>query len=145
MEYGELPALVGSEQSCRVTLSNVPIMLCTHGHKRLVHPSFVMELIDALARPETTGLRVGEKRGLFRKRFRCNKCSSDIQAENKAIAEYKTSLKLNDLTDSISVALTIPVMRCGACGNDQLANESDLMEVFKAMSHAFRSADVKSQ
>ena len=107
--------------------------------------SFVTELMDLLARPETAGLRVGEKRGLFRKRFRCANCSADIPAENTAISEYKARLKLNDVTDSVSVVLAIPVLRCGACGKGQLADEGDLMQLFKALTHAFRSADVKPQ
>ena len=145
MEYVELPALAGNEKSCRVTLNNVPIMVCANGHKRLVYSSFVTELMDALARPETTGLRVGPKHGLFRKRFRCHKCSFDIPAENTAIGEYKASVKLTDMTHPISVVLAMPVLKCGDCGNDQLAHESDLMQVFTALTHAFRSADVKPQ
>ncbi len=140
-----LPVLTGNEHSCRVTLSNVPIVICAEGHKRLLNSNFVMELMDTLARPETAGLRVGEKQGIFRKRFRCAKCSSDIPAEQTAIAEYKANVKLSDMTDSIAVALAVPVMRCGACGNDQLADESGLMELFKALAHAFRSADVRPQ
>lgn len=145
MEYGELPVLAGNEQSCRVALRNVPVMLCANGHKRLLYPSFVTELMDVLARPETTGLRVGEKRGLFRKRFLCAKCASEIQTESKALAEYKTSLRLKDVMDSIGIALTMPIVRCEACGNEQLADESDLMQLFKALTHAFRSADVNAQ
>ena len=145
MEYRELPDLAGNEESCRVTLSGVPIMLCANGHKRLLYSSFVTELMDALARPETTALRVGEKHGLFRKRFRCNNCAADIPAESTTIAEYKASLRLNEVTDSVNVAFAMPVLRCGACGREQLADEDDLMQLFKALAHAFRSADVKPQ
>ena len=140
-----LPVLAGDEHSCRVTLSNVPIMICPEGHKRLLNSNFVMDLMDTFARPETAGLLVGEKRGIFRKSFRCAKCASDIRAEDAAIAEYKANLKLGDMTEPVGIVLTAPVMRCGACGNDQLADESGLMQVFKALTHAFRSADVRPQ
>ena len=145
MEHSVLPVLNGAEGACRITLANVPIMACADGHKRLPYPHYVTDLMDALARPETAGLQVGEKRGLFRKRFRCAKCSSDIQAEHTALAEYKADLRLGDTTDPVGVALTTPVMRCGAFGNGQLSDESELMGVFKALTDAFRSADVRPQ
>jgi hypothetical protein len=145
MEYGVLPVLEGDEGPCRVALNNVPIMLCAEGHKRLLYSNFVMELMDTLARPETAGLRVGEKRGLFRKRFRCAQCASEIQAEDAAIAEYNANLRLSEMSDPLHVAFATMVMRCKACGNDQLADEGGLMQLFKALSHAFRSADVRPQ
>jgi len=145
MELGVLPVLAGDEESCRITLGNVPVMVCAEGHKRLLYSNFVMELMDTLAQPETAGLRVGEKRGIFRKRFRCIKCSSDIQGGHTAIAEFRASLRLRDMTDSVSVALTAPVMRCSSCGGEQLADERSLMQVFKALTRAFRSADVRPQ
>jgi len=145
MEPGVLPVLTGHEEGYRITLGNVPVMVCAEGHKRLLYPTFVTDLMDTLARPETAGLQVGEKRGIFRKRSHCIKCSSDIGADQAAIAEYNASLRLRDMTDSVSVALTAPVMRCGKCGGEQLADESSLMQVFKALTHAFRSADVRPQ
>jgi hypothetical protein len=145
MQPDVVPALTGHEESSRITLGNVPIMVCADGHKRLLYASFVTEIMDTLARPETAGLQVGEKRGIFRKRFRCIKCASDIQADHTAIAEFSASLKLRDMTSAVSVALTTPVMRCSACGNQQLPDESSLMELFKALTHAFRSADVRPQ
>jgi hypothetical protein len=145
MEQSILPALTGHEESSRITLGNVPIMVCPEGHKRLLYPTFVTDVMDALARPETAGLQVGEKRGFFRKHFRCIKCSSDIRAEHTAMAEFSANLRLRDMTDAVSVALTNPVMRCTACGSQQLADEGALMQVFKALTHAFRSADVRPQ
>ena len=145
LEHGVLPVLLGNDESCRVTLTNVPIMVCTKGHKRLLYSHFVMELMDALARPETAGLQVAEKRGMFRKRFHCTKCGAEIPTKDTSIAEYKATIKLGDMTDSIAVALTAPVMRCGACGGNQFADESELLQLFKALSHAFRSADVRPQ
>lgn len=145
MEQVVLPVLTGHEESCRITLGNVPIMLCAEGHKRLLYPTFVTDLMDTLARPETAGLQVGEKRGMFRKRFRCIKCSSDIQADHTAIAERSANVRLRDMTETVSVALTIPVMKCSACGNEQLADEGSLMQLFKALTRAFRSADVRPQ
>jgi hypothetical protein len=145
VEEGVLPALAGSEGPCRITLGNVPVMVCPQGHKRLLYPNFVAELMDALAVPETAGLRVGEKRGLFRKHFRCARCSADIPAEHTASADYKASIKLRDMTDPVDLAVTTVVMRCGACGNEQLADQGELMQLFKALTSAFRSADVRPQ
>jgi hypothetical protein len=139
------PVLTGHEESCRITLGNVPIMVCAEGHKRLLYSTFVTDLMDALARPETAGLHVGERRGIFRKRCICIKCSAEIQADGTAIAEYSANLKLRDMTDAVSVAVTVPVMRCSTCGSEQLADESSLMRLFKALTHAFRSADVRPQ
>ena len=145
MEDSVLPTLLGNEESCCVTLSNVPIMVCAKGHKRLLYSHFVMELMDVLARPETAGMQVAEKHGMFRKRFHCTKCGAEIPTKDTSIAAYKATIKLSHMTDSISVALTAPVMRCGACGSDQFADESGLLQLFKALSHAFRSADVRPQ
>lgn len=145
MGRGVLPVLTGHEESFRITLGNVPIMICAAGHKRLLYANFVTELMDELARPETAGLKVGEKQGIFRKRFRCIKCSSDIQAGHTAVADYSASVKLRDMTDAVSVTLTTPVMKCNACGSQQLADDSALMRVFKVLTQAFRSADVRPQ
>jgi hypothetical protein len=140
-----LPVLTGNEYAFHVTLSNVPVMICSEGHKRLLNSNFVMDLMDTLARPETAGLRVGAKQGIFRKWFRCTKCSSEIPAEQTAIAEYKANVRLSDMTDPLIVTMGVPVMRCGACGTEQLPDESGLMQLFKALTHAFRSADVRPQ
>jgi len=145
MGQAVLPVLTGHEESFRITLGNVPIMVCAAGHKRLLYANFVTELMDELARPETAGLKVGEKQGIFRKRFRCIECSSDIQAEHNALADYSANVKLRDMADAVSVALTTPVMRCNACGSQQLADESSLMRVFKVLTQAFRSAGVRPQ
>lgn len=145
VQQSALSVLTGQEESCRITLGNVPVMVCAEGHKRLLYSTFVTDLMDVLARPETAGLQVGEKRGIFRKRVRCIKCSSDIQADHTAIAEFSANLRLRDMTDTVSVTLSTPVMRCSACGSQQLADESSLMQLFKALTHAFRSADVRPQ
>jgi hypothetical protein len=145
VQQSVLSVLTGQEESCRITLGNVPVMVCAEGHKRLLYSSFVTDLMDTLARPEAAGLQVGERRGIFRKRCICAKCSAEIRADDTANAEYNASLKLREMTDAVSVALTIPVMRCSTCGNQQLADESSLMQLFKALTQAFRSADVRPQ
>ena len=138
-----LPVLEGKEESCHVTLSNVPIMVCAGEHRRLLYLGFVSELMDTLARPETAGIRVGESRGIFSKRYRCTNCSQDIEGNQKAVGEYKAHVSLGDMTQPLSAVLRAPVMRCGKCGNEQLPDEGELMRVFKALTAAFRSADVR--
>jgi len=143
MEEGALSLLRGEEGACHMTLSNVPIMLCPEEHKRLLYMSFVSELMDMLARPETAGIRVGESRGIFRKRYRCTKCSHNIEGDQIAIREFKAQVILDEMTRPMSVVLRMPAMRCGKCTNEQLADDNELMRVFRALTAAFRSADVR--
>lgn len=139
------PPLSGTEGAYKLVLNGVPVMACAENHKRFVYPDLAMRLMDQIADPETSGLYAATQRGLFKKHAYCAKCSTELPSGEPHSKDYRVSVSLADIPPVI-VTLSAPVLTCAQCGTEQLPGTDDLLKyVFKAMVHAFRSADIHAQ
>jgi hypothetical protein len=104
-----------------------------------------MRLMDHIANPDASGLYAATQRGLFKKHAHCAKCSAELTTGKPDSKDYRVSVLLPDI-QSVTLTLTAPVTKCAQCGTAQLPDTADLMKfVFKAMTHAFRSADIHAE
>ena len=141
-----VPSVFGIEGAYKLELEGVSVMTCEENHKRFVYPDLAMRLMDHIANPDASGLYAATKRGLFKKHAYCAKCSTELESDKPdATEDYRVSVPLPDI-QPITVMLTAPVLKCAHCGTAQLPDTADLLKyVFKAMTHAFRSAEIHAQ
>jgi hypothetical protein len=139
------PPLSGTEGAYKLVLDGVSVMTCAENHKRFVYPDLAMRLMDEVANPEASGLYAATQRGLFKKRAYCAKCSTELPSAEPHSKDYRVSLSLADI-QPVMVTLSAPVLKCAQCGTEQLPDTDDLLKyVFKAMVHAFKSAEIHAQ
>ena len=141
-----VPPISGTEGAYKLELEGISVMICAENHKRFVYPDLAMRLIDRIADPNASGLYAATKRGLFKKHAYCAKCSTELLSGIPDSAEeYRASMPVPDM-QPIAITLSAPVLKCTKCGTAQLSDTADLLKyVFKAMTHAFRSADIHAE
>lgn len=140
-----VPSISGTEGTYKLVLDGVSVMTCAENHKRFVYPDLAMRLMDQIADPEASGLYAATQRGLFKKHAYCAKCSTELPSGKSDSKDYRVSVSLADIPPVI-VTLSAPVLKCAQCGTEQLPDTDDLLKyVFKAMVHAFRSAEIHAQ
>ena len=140
-----IPPISGTEGTYKMTLEGVSVMICEENHKRLVYSDLAMRLMDHVADPDKSGLYAATRRGLFKKRTYCAKCTTELPSGTADNKDYRVSVPLRNI-EPVTVILSAPVIRCAQCGVEQLPDEADLLKyVFKAMTHAFRAAEIHAQ
>ena len=135
----------GTEGAYKLELEGVTVMICEENHKRFVYPNLAMRLMDQIANPDSSGLYAATKRGLFKKLAYCAKCSTELPTGKPDSKDYRVSVPLPDI-QPVTLTLRAPVLTCAQCGTAQLPDTADLLKyVFKAMTHAFRSAEIHAE
>jgi ribosomal protein S27AE len=135
----------GTEGAYKLELDHVSVMICGENHKRFVYPDFAIRLMDHIADPDVSGLYAAKTRGFLKKHAHCAKCSVELPTQRPNSKEYRLIVPLPDL-QPVTLTLNAPVLMCAQCGEEQLPDASHLVTcVFKAMTHAFRSAEVHAQ
>ena len=135
----------GAEGAYKLGLEGVSVMICAENHKRFVYPDLAMRLMDHITNPDASGLYVATQRGLFKKHAHCAKCSTELPPGQLDSKDYRVSVPLPEI-QPITVTLSGPVLTCTQCGTAQLSDQAHLLKyVFKAMTHAFRSAEIHAE
>ena len=140
-----VPPISGTEGAYKLGLEGVSVMVCAENHKRFVYPDLAMRLMDHIANPDASGLYAATQRGLFKKRAYCPRCSTELPTAKPDSKDYRVSVPLPDI-QPVTLTLSAPVLKCAQCGTEQLRDTADLLKyVFKAMTHAFRSAEIHAE
>ena len=140
-----VPPISGTEGAYRLGLEGVSVMICGENHKRFVYPDLAMRRMDHIANPDASGLYAATQRGLFKKHAHCAKCSTELPTGKPDSKDYRVSVPLPDI-QPVTLTLSAPVLKCAQCGTAQLPDTADLLKyVFKAMTHAFRSAEIHAE
>ena len=140
-----LPPISGTEGAYKMELEGVSAMICGENHKCFVYPDLAMRLMDCVANADASGLCAATQRGLFKKHAHCAKCAAEIPEGKPNTRDYRVSVPLPEI-QPVTVKLSAPVLRCAQCGTEQLPDDADLTKyVFKAMIHAFRSAEIHAE
>jgi hypothetical protein len=140
-----MPPISGTEGAYKLDLEGVSVMICAENHKRFVYPDLAMRLMDHIANPDASGLYAATQRGIFKKHAHCAKCSTELPPGKPDSKEYRVSVPLPDI-QPVTVTLSAPIRKCGQCGTEQLPDTAHLLKyVFKAMTHAFRSAEIHAE
>lgn len=139
------PPISGTEGAYTLGLESVSVMVCGENHKRFVYPDLAMRLMDHIANSETSGVYAATRRGLFKKHTHCAKCTSELPTGTTDSMDFRVSVPLADIQPA-TLRLRAPVLRCAQCGTAQLPDKAHWMKyVFKAMAHAFRSAEIHAE
>lgn len=140
-----VPLMTGTEGAYKLALEGVSVMACEEGHRRFVYPDLAMRLMDHIADPSMSGLYAASQRGLFKKSAHCAKCSAQLPAGEPDMKDYRVSVPLPEI-EPVTVTVRAPVLTCAQCGTAQLPDTAHLLKyVLKAMTHAFRSADIHAE
>ena len=140
-----VPPISGTEGAYKVGLEGVSVMVCAENHKRFVYPDLAMRLMDHVANPDASGVYAATQRGLFKKHAQCAKCSTELPPDKQEIKDYRVNVALPDI-QPVTLTLSAPVLECTRCGTAQLPDAAHLLKyVLKAMTHAFRSADIHAE
>jgi DNA-directed RNA polymerase subunit RPC12/RpoP len=140
-----VPPISGTEGDYKMGLEGVSMMICGENHKRFVYSDLAMRLMDHIANPDTSGLYAATQRGLFKKHAHCAKCSTELPTSELERKDYRVSVSLPDV-QPVTLTLSAPVLKCAQCGTAQLPDMTHLLKyVFKAMTHAFRSAEIHAE
>ena len=139
------PPISGTEGAYTLGLESVSVMICGENHKRLVYPDLAMRLMDHIADADASGVYAATRRGLFKKHTHCAKCTTELPTGTTESMDFRVSVPLPDI-QPVTLTLSAPVLRCAQCGTAQLPDTAHWMKyVFKAMAHAFRSAEIHAE
>jgi Zn ribbon nucleic-acid-binding protein len=142
MRVQPLDAISGEEGSLKVTLRNMPAMVCPQGHKNFPYPEFAALLLDSVAEEEKKHIPAGEKHGLVIKHFHCSHCGGELKREQDHRESYEFAVGLKE-TAPFSVEFNVPVYACSACGRKQVHSTKEIAEFTPiAMVNAFKSANI---
>ena len=139
------PPISGTEGAYTLGLESVSFIVCAENHKRFVYPDLAMRLMDHIANSEASGIYAATRRGLFKKHAHCAKCTTELPTGTTDSMDFRVSVPLPDV-QPVTLTLSAPVLRCAQCGTAQLPDTAHWMKyVFKAMAHAFRSAEIHAE
>ena len=139
------PPISGTEGAYKVALEGVSVLICGENHKRFVYPDLAMRLMDYIANSDASGLYAATQRGLFKKSAYCAKCSAELPTGKPDGKDYRVSVPLPNI-QPVTVTLSAPTLECAQCGTAQLPDTADLLNcVFRAMTHAFRAAEIHAE
>ena len=140
-----VPSISGTEGAYKLGLEDLSVMICAENHKRFVYPDLAMRLMDHVGNPDASGVYAATQRGLFKKRAQCAKCAAELPTDKTDSMDFRVTVPLPDI-QPVTLTLSAPVLTCAQCATAQVPDTGHLLKyVFKAMTHAFRSADIHAE
>ena len=132
----------GEADPLRITLINLPLLRCGQGHHQFVRPQFGAELLEHLTQEDEPDLPAGEEKGLFRKKYLCESCGAELEAQPDHRHTFSIEVPLDDV-EPVGVELSMPVYRCSACAREQLHSLKEVRKLTPlALAGAFETADI---
>lgn len=133
----------GEEGGLKLSVHQMPALICGQGHMRFIHIEFAAQLMDLMASPDTFGsIPSATKKGLLKKRYHCPRCDIELPALPTGQQTLEVLADLNK-AEPFKVQVEVPVFECGGCGKASIhAAEETARLAFKAIDHAYRSIDI---
>lgn len=132
----------GVHGALKVTLMQLPALVCPNAHRRFTERDFPMVLLDRVAGEEMPKLPSGEKRGLLIKHYHCGACGARLSAGAGREETFDFDIALEGLP-GFRVELTVPLHTCTSCGKEQVRSLQEMQELTPpAMARAFKAADL---
>jgi hypothetical protein len=138
-----LGAFSAEEGPVTVTVRGMPAIVCARSHKRFLYAEFAPMLVDFVADPERIAPQPpAVKRGLIKKHFHCSGCGAELPADSTKKNECSLTANFKRAAP-FEIEVSIALYRCEGCGREQVRSNDELVgSVLKAITHAFRAADV---
>lgn len=141
-EMTVIDAVGGKAEPLRITLNNLPLLRCGQGHRQFVRPQFGAELLEHLTQQDEPDLPAGEEKGLLLKKYLCESCGAELEAEADHRHTFNLEVPLDDV-DPVGVELSMPVYKCSACAREQMHSLKEVRKLTPlALAGAFETADI---
>ncbi|MCX7154815.1 MAG: hypothetical protein NTW45_00015 [Rhodocyclales bacterium] len=133
----------GEQGGLKLSVHEMPSLICTQGHKRFIHIEFAAQLMDLVMSPETyRDIPVAVKKGLFKKRYHCPGCDLELPESPTGHKTQELAAELGK-AQPFKLVVDMPVFRCGGCGKESIHSVEETGKLaFKATDHAYRSIDI---
>jgi len=133
----------GEEGGLKLSVHQMPSLICEQGHKRFIHIEFAAQLMDLMASPETfSSIPSAAKKGLFKKRYHCSGCDMELPAVPTGQEKLEVVADLSK-AEPFKVLIDVPVFQCDGCGKASIHSAEEAGRLaFKATEHAYRSIDI---
>jgi predicted RNA-binding Zn-ribbon protein involved in translation (DUF1610 family) len=143
MRIARLESFSGEEGAVKITVRDMPALVCKEKHKRFVYPEFAPALMDIVIDPESYRfLPSANRQGLLRKHYHCTRCGAELPAAASADRSRDLDADLKD-AEPFAVKVTVPVYACPKCGTEHLHSAEEVGRLaFKAIAHGFRAIDI---
>lgn len=141
-EAARLAQTHGEDAPLVVTVHDMPVLECPHGHRQFASADFPLLLLDHLMEHDEPQLPASEAKGMLFKHYHCATCGTELATGADQPHTFRIEVALPDCAP-FNIDLTVPVHRCQNCGHEQLHS---LKEVRKhtpaALAHAFKAAEI---
>lgn len=137
-----LAEISGEEAPVAVTVHDMPVRECPHGHRQFANADFPLLLLDHLLEHDAPQLPASDAKGLLFKHYHCASCGAELESGPDQKHTFRVAVELPELP-AFDVDLTVPVHRCQACGHEQLHSLKDVKSrAPAALAHAFKAAEI---
>jgi len=139
MALHPIDPVCGEEGALKVTLIQLPAMVCPNTHRRFAMPQFPILLLDRIAGTDIDTLPAGKKSGLIFKHYQCSACGAALEAAGRE-ESFDFDVTLENLPP-FRVQLATQFYNCTSCGKAQMRSRDDVRKLLPAaMARAFKAA-----
>lgn len=139
-----LAEATGDEAPMRLTLRGLPVFACDAPHRYFRGRPFPVWLLNALLEDELPRIPAGVGKGLLFRKYACGGCGAALPGSGGEPRTFSSTLAWQE-TPGFSVEVTVPVVRCAACGREQARSGAELGKLLPAaLVHAFKAAGIKA-
>ena len=133
----------GEEGGLKLSVQQMPSLICGQGHKRFIHIEFAAQLMDLMASPDTfSSIPSAARKGLFKKHYHCPRCDVELPALPTGRQTLEVVADLSK-AEPFKVQVEVPIFECGGCGKASIHSAEETARLaFRATDHAYRSIDI---
>ena len=144
MSVRPVDPVCGEEGALKVTLIQLPALVCPNTHRRFVRPEFPLTLLERVSGQDIDTLPEGKKSGLLFKSYQCGGCGAAIGKEGRR-ETFDFDVVLGELPP-FRVELETPLYKCSACAKEQLRTRDEIRKLLPAaMARAFKAANLRPE
>lgn len=146
MQLVRLEPFTGEEGDVRLTLRNMPALVCPEHHKRFVNAADAPKVMDGVLDTDNYGpVASATPKGWFKKHWYCADCAKELPESPDHAEHREIPVKLSDDTE-VTAEVEFKVYRCSGCGKEQVHSvDEEAQRAFKAVAHAYRAIDIHAQ
>lgn len=145
MTLQPLDPVYGEQGAMKVTLIQLPALVCPNMHRHFAKRAFPLLLLDRVAGKDMETLPAGKKSGLLFKNYQCGTCGAALDKGAGREETFDFDVALEDLPP-FRVELGLPLHKCTSCGKEQIRSLEEMQKLLPpAMAHAFKAAGLNPE
>lgn len=140
MSMHPIDPVCGEEGALKVTLIQLPAMVCPNTHRRFAMREFPLMLLERVSTKDLETLPAGKKSGLVFKSYQCGACGAALEKGAGREESFDFDVTLEALPP-FRVEVATPLHKCTSCGKEQVRARDDIRKLLPAaMARAFKAA-----